>query len=85
MIDTHVHMSQVAAGEAEQQLDEARRLGTKLFVEVGTTVENSRRVLEFVQGRDDFYCGVAVHPWQVDSYSEASLPALPVSVQPSTR
>jgi len=76
LIDTHVHISQIPSDVVEQQLAEARALGTSLFVEVGTTVEGSRRSLAFAEARDDFLAGVAVHPTRVDQYNADAVPAL---------
>lgn len=76
LIDSHVHVTHVAPDDVQRQIDEARRLGSRLFVEVSTTAANARRVAEFVETRDDFYGGVAVHPWQVETYADGDLAVL---------
>ena len=77
MIDTHTHLSFFEPGDRERQIETAKGLGTRLFVEVAATAENALKVVEFANSRDDVYFGVAVHPWQLDTYESAKdLPLL---------
>ena len=76
LIDSHVHLTFLSDDEIERQTREARALGTHAFVEVATTSENAAKVVELAESRDDVYCGVAVHPWQVETYSPSDLPRL---------
>ena len=75
-VDSHVHLTFLSDEEIERQTREARELGTHAFVEVATTAENAVKVVELAESRDDVYCGVAVHPWQVETYSPSDLPRL---------
>lgn len=72
MIDTHVHMNHVTEqSERDEQLDAARETGTRLFIEVGSRADNALKVVEVANSRDDVYCGVAVHPYYVETYDSS--------------
>ena len=56
-------------GEREKQIDTAKKLGTRTFVEVAGYADNVPRAVELAESRDDFYFGVACHPNRVEMYS----------------
>jgi TatD DNase family protein len=68
MIDTHTHLNIFEPADREKQIQTAKELGTSLFIEVAGNAKNAPKVLELANSRDDFYCGVAVHPFSVESY-----------------
>ena len=72
MIDTHVHMNHITEpSERDEQLDAARETGTQLFIEVGSRADNSVKVVDIANSRGDIYCGVAVHPYYVETYDSS--------------
>ncbi|MBI2164881.1 MAG: TatD family hydrolase [Chloroflexi bacterium] len=71
LFDTHVHLSSFPPGEREKQIDHARRLGTKVFVEMASNGENAERAVRFAESQRDFYSGVACHPNSVEKYDAA--------------
>lgn len=76
LFDTHVHLSHFEPDEREKQIATAKELGTRVFVEVGSTAENSKNAIELAESRDDFYCGVACHPNAVEKYFPGDLDKL---------
>ena len=68
MIDTHVHMNVLEPPERDEQLEAARGVGARVFIEVANSAENSLKVAGLANDHDDLYCGVAVHPYRVESY-----------------
>ncbi len=69
LIDSHVHLGSFEPGEREKQIDTAKKLGTRTFVEVAGSADNVPRTVELAESRDDFYFGVACHPNRVEMYS----------------
>ena len=69
LFDSHVHLSHFEPGEREKQIDTAKSLGTRTFVEVAGSSDGTARAVELAESRDDFYFGVACHPNAVEKYS----------------
>jgi TatD DNase family protein len=70
LIDSHVHLNIFEASEREKQIDIARGLGTRTFIEMSISAESVTGVLDFAVSRDDSYLGVACHPNLIETYSK---------------
>ncbi len=67
LFDTHchIHASEFAKNSAltaDQQIEEAIKDGVNRFICVGTDVLSSIEAISFVQGRENCYASVALHP-----------------------
>ena len=69
LFDTHVHLSSFEPEERLKQIDIAKGLGTRVFVEMASSAGRVPGAVELAESRDDFYFGVACHPMRVEEYS----------------
>ncbi len=84
LIDCHIHPPRVnipgvrAIDEAtfQEEVRQAREVGVGLWIMPGVTVEDSRAVVERVDGEEDFFACIGVHPNQIDQYREDSFQQL---------
>lgn len=60
----------------DSQVAVARDQGVGAWIVQGTTVPESREVLDFIDGRDGYFACVGVHPSQADSFNEDSVAEL---------
>ena len=85
MIDTHVHLSYPSDDSREENLARARDAGTTAFIAVGSTLEDSRHVLDVGEATADMYCGVGVHPRRFESYDNSILEQIREMAQSSDK
>ena len=69
LFDTHVHLSSFEPEERLKQIDVAKGLGTRVFVEMASSAGRVPGAVGLAESRDDFYFGVACHPMRVEEYS----------------
>ncbi len=79
LIDCHIHLPSMRVDEAvdvDQEIQRAREAGVGAWIVTGTTIEDSKAVLDMVKGRDDLFACVGVHPCRVDTYKKGTLKEL---------
>lgn len=79
LIDCHVHRPgrpDATLEMLESQEAIARAQGVRAWIVQGTTLPESREVLDFIDGRDGYFACVGVHPSQSDSFTEDSVAEL---------
>ena len=69
LFDSHVHLGFFEPEDRKKQIDTAKSLGTRVFVELAVSAETTPKAVELAESRDDFYLGVACHPNRVEMYS----------------
>lgn len=76
LIDCHVHRPG-RTGATYEMLDEqrvvAREHGVGAWIVNGSTVEDSREVLEYVKGREGYFACVGVHPMRSDTFDDKTI------------
>ncbi len=73
LIDTHIHLSYPSTNQRNRSLQAAREVGAKAWVAVSDSAQNARQIVEAAESTDGLYCGVGVHPRQLDTYSPDQL------------
>ena len=79
LIDCHIHppsVRNIDDSAFHEEVRRAREGGVGCWMVMGTTPENSRAVLEMVDGLQDFYACVGVHPGRADHYADGVLDQL---------
>ncbi|MEX1113193.1 MAG: TatD family hydrolase [Patescibacteria group bacterium] len=72
LIDTHVHLDfEQFAGEEEAVLKRARAAGVTRLVNVGTTLERSRKAAALTERFPDVWAAVGIHPYDARDVTEA--------------
>ena len=62
LIDSHCHLDYYTPEELPDVLDRAAAAGVGQMVTIGTTIEQSQRLPALIEGRDNLWCTVGVHP-----------------------
>lgn len=67
LIDTHCHIhdsefAQKYTVSQEELIVEAKGEGVNTLICVGTDLKSSIEAISFVQGRENCYCSLAIHP-----------------------
>lgn len=71
LIDTHCHLDfSDFDNDRDQVLAHAKKEGVGFIVNVGSSIENSRRAIELAQKYDFVYATVGIHPHEADSFNE---------------
>ena len=76
LIDCHIHppsVREIDDSTFQEEVRQARDAGVSCWMVMGTTTENSGNVAEMVDGLDDFYACVGVHPGRADHYVDGVL------------
>ena len=79
LIDCHIHppsVRDIDDATFQQEVLQAREAGLGCWMVMGTTVENSKAVVEMVNGVEDFYACVGVHPTRADHYADDTIQQL---------
>lgn len=71
LIDSHCHLDYYTAAEFPDVLARAAAAGVGQMVTIGTTIEQSRRLPPLIEGHDNLWCTVGVHPHHA---AEAQIP-----------
>lgn len=72
LIDSHCHLDYFTPLELPDVLARAAAAGVGQMVTIGTTVEQSKRLPDLIEGHDNLWCTVGVHPHHA---AEAPIPA----------
>ena len=76
-IDCHVHLDPFTDSEVGEILSRARRVGVRVVISAGTTIESSRRSLELSARFPGLFSGVGIHPMDIrEAFSEATYSTL---------
>jgi TatD DNase family protein len=71
LIDTHAHMDfPEFAGDLEAVLHRAKEAGVSRIITIGTTIESSRKAIQFAEQRPQIYAVVGIHPGSVSQERE---------------
>lgn len=71
LIDTHAHLDfEQFEGDFDAALRRAREVGVNRVINVGTTLDHSRRSVEFANAYDTVYAAVGVHPHDADDVND---------------
>lgn len=75
MIDTHCHLSteNVDYNKIDNILDKMQQAGVTHAITVGTTVQDSIKNIEISNKYPNIYCGVGVHPEELDAFDYNAL------------
>jgi TatD DNase family protein len=78
LVDTHAHLnSPQFSKDRDGVIQNARKAGVTRIVNVGTTLEVSRRAAALAQGQEGVYATAGFHPHGVEKVEERSLTELP--------
>ena len=62
LIDSHCHLDYFKDAEFQDVLARARAAGVGEMVSIGTSLEQSRRILAMVENEPGLWCSVGIHP-----------------------
>jgi len=62
LIDSHAHINYENKINADKVVSEMQNDGLKAIINVGTSVEDSKKILNFATAHDDVYAIVGIHP-----------------------
>ena len=62
LIDTHVHLDPFSKIEIEEILYRATNEDVKIVISAGTTIESSKKNIEYSKIFPQFFTGVGIHP-----------------------
>jgi TatD DNase family protein len=62
LIDSHCHLDYFKDAEFPEVLARARAAGVAEMVSIGTSLEQSRRILAMVENEPGLWCSVGIHP-----------------------
>lgn len=66
LVDTHAHLDfPEFAGDVEAILHRAKEAGVSRIIAIGTTVQSSRKAIEFAEQHSEIYAVVGIHPSSV--------------------
>ena len=66
LVDCHTHLDSFSDQEVSEILDRARDAGVGCVVSAGTTVDSSARAIELSARFAGLFCGVGIHPMDLD-------------------
>lgn len=69
MIDTHVHLDKIAAGDVEKVVERAASAGVTRVVTVGMDPVSSEAGLALAQRFQSVYAASGIHPWEAARHS----------------
>ncbi len=75
-IDTHAHIDMLKKLTPEETVTRSRDEGVKYIINVGTTIEGSRKSLEFARKYDNVFASVGVHPHYASSFGGKEIGSL---------
>jgi len=71
MIDVHCHLNFKAfENDLEEVLERAKKSGVKKIINVGTSLESSKKAVELAQKYEELYAIVGIHPHHADKLSK---------------
>lgn len=71
MIDVHCHLNfRAFAIDYDKVIKQAEKDGVKIIINVGTSIESSRRAVELAQKYENLYAIVGIHPHHADKVKE---------------
>lgn len=71
-IDTHTHFEMIEE-TAEKALDLARQQGVQKFINIGTSIEDNKNVLDFSKKfYPTVFCALGIHPHDAKTYSDST-------------
>ncbi len=62
LIDSHCHLDYFKDAEFAEVIARARAMGVGEMVSIGTSLEQSRRILALVEDQPGIWCSVGIHP-----------------------
>lgn len=62
LIDSHCHLDYFKDEELDAVIARARAAGVSEMVSIGTSLEQSRRILALVEERPGIWCSIGIHP-----------------------
>jgi TatD DNase family protein len=62
LIDSHCHLDYFKDEELDAVIDRARAAGVGEMVSIGTSLEQSQRILAMVEDRPGIWCSIGIHP-----------------------
>jgi TatD DNase family protein len=75
-IDSHCHLDLLPDAEVPDIIGRAHAAGVPEMVTIGTTLPQSRSLLQLAEAWDRIWCSVGVHPQQVDANDIAAVDAI---------
>jgi TatD DNase family protein len=77
LVDTHAHLDfPEFAGDIEAVLRRAKEAGISRIITIGTTIQSSRKAIEFAEQYPEIYAVVGIHPGSVSEEPEDFLSEL---------
>jgi len=76
LIDTHAHIDMIKKLTPEEVVARSGDEGVRYIINVGTTIEDSRKSLEFAGKFDNVFASVGVHPHYASSFGDKELKIL---------
>ncbi|MDD5437126.1 MAG: YchF/TatD family DNA exonuclease [Candidatus Omnitrophica bacterium] len=71
LIDTHCHLSFPDFDrDRDDAIDRAKKIGVTGIIDVGSSIEGTRRAVELARARDIVYATVGVHPHEAKSVTD---------------
>ncbi|MEA2015754.1 MAG: TatD family hydrolase [Actinomycetota bacterium] len=75
-IDTHAHIDMLKELTPEETVKKSEDEGVKYIINVGTTIESSRKSLEFAEKFDNVFASVGVHPHYASGFKDKEIKTL---------
>ena len=71
IIDTHCHLDfKDFDADRDEVIDRAKRAGVTAIIDVGSSIEGTRRALALAKSRDIIYATLGVHPHEANSVTD---------------
>ena len=62
LIDTHVHLDPYSQNEIQEILSRAAKEDVRMVISAGTTIDSSKKNIEYSKIFPQFFTGVGIHP-----------------------
>lgn len=77
LVDTHAHLDfDQFSGEEEQTLERAAAVGVTRIINVGTTLERSRKAVALAEKFENVWAAVGIHPHDATEVTDAAITEL---------
>jgi TatD DNase family protein len=68
LIDTHAHLDMIEEQTPEEVVSEAQANDVKVIINVGSSIEGSKKSLEYANTFENVFAAVGVHPHSADTF-----------------
>ena len=75
-IDTHAHIDMLKKLTPREAVARSKKEGVKYIINVGTSIEGSRKSVEFAQKFDSVFASVGIHPHYTGDFGEKEIKIL---------